>query len=63
MPSTSSSDPTISDLINDRIDLENALTKLIRPFLDKYPRATHSIEFKASLSDHVAPVVRIRSTY
>jgi hypothetical protein len=57
------SDPTISDLINDRIDLEEALTKLIKPFLAKYPRATHTIEFKGSNSDHLAPVVRIRSTY
>jgi hypothetical protein len=57
------SDPSISDLINDRIDLENAMTELIKPFLKKYPRATHSIEFKAAHADHMAPVVRIRSTY
>ena len=59
----SASDPSISDLIRDRIDLEATLTELIKPFLAKYPRATHSIEFKASHADHMAPVVRIRSTY
>jgi hypothetical protein len=55
--------PTISEMINDRIDLEEALTKLIKPFLDKYPHATHSIEFKASYGAHMAPVVRVRSLY
>lgn len=60
---SSLSDPTITELINDRIDLEEALTNLVRPFLMKYPRATHEIEFRASYGDHLGSVVRIKSTF
>jgi hypothetical protein len=60
---TSFPDPTITELINDRIDFEKALTRVILPFLEKYPRATHEIEFRARYGDHLAPIVRIKSTF
>jgi hypothetical protein len=49
------------DLIDDRIDLEDALTELVRPFLKKYPQFTHTISSKLSYGDHLATVVRITS--
>lgn len=56
-------DPTITNLINDRIDLEESLSKLLTAFCRKYPRGRHTIECSLSYGDHLAPIVRVRSTF
>ncbi len=61
--STPISDPTITEMINDPIDLEEALTKLFCAFTKKYPRATHEIECRVAYGDHLSPAVRIKSTF
>jgi len=50
-------------MIEDRIDLEEAMTKLFVAFRDKYPRATHEIVCRTTYGDHLSPCVRVKSTF
>jgi hypothetical protein len=56
-------DPKLSELISDRIDAENAMTKIFLAFRYKYPALTFTVNCSASPGAHMEPVVRITSSF
>lgn len=56
-------DPTLSELISDRIDAENAMTKIFLAFRYKYPTLTFTVDCSARPGAHMEPVVRITSSF
>jgi hypothetical protein len=56
-------DPTIAQLINDRIDAEEAMTKIFLAFRDKYPSATHVVDCSVRPGSHLQPTVRITTSF
>jgi hypothetical protein len=56
-------DPKLSELIHDRIDAENAMTKIFLAFRHKYPSLAFTVNCSASPGAHMEPVVRITSSF
>jgi len=55
--------PTLIDLINDRIDAEEVMTRIFLAFRDKYPSATHTVECSVRPGSHLQPTVKITSSF
>jgi hypothetical protein len=56
-------DPTIAELINDRIDAEEAMTRIYLAFRRKYPSLTFTVHCSDPPGAHMEPVVRITSSF
>ena len=54
MNSTKIHEPTIAEMINDKIDFQMALDKLLKDFHKKHPQASLSITTRRMIGDYQA---------